>query len=137
MELHGGGTPTDWFFLAMAHWKNGDRDQARRWYDKAVDEMAKHPSSDPDLKRFRIEAELLLGIADAQMPTGPDAFARKEPRTGRGGPIIPIDATAIAVRPFPAIRFASSGFPRNSAPPTREFFASPAFWNPMRMGRVL
>ena len=36
MELGRGGNCFDWFFLAMAHWRLGQRDEARTWYDKAV-----------------------------------------------------------------------------------------------------
>jgi serine/threonine protein kinase/tetratricopeptide (TPR) repeat protein len=28
--------PSNWFFLAMAGWKVGDKEKARKWYDKAV-----------------------------------------------------------------------------------------------------
>src|SRR6185312_14914147 len=29
MSSQGGGVPFDWFFLAMAHWRLGERDKAR------------------------------------------------------------------------------------------------------------
>ena len=34
MELRKGGDSLDWFFLAMAHWQLGDKDEARKWYDQ-------------------------------------------------------------------------------------------------------
>ena len=51
------------FFLAMAHWHRGDRDQARRWYDLAVVWMAKN-ALDAELVRFRAEAKALLEPKD-------------------------------------------------------------------------
>jgi hypothetical protein len=62
MELRNGGDPTDWFFLAMAHWRLGDRDGGRAWYDRAVQWMKEHRSQDVELRCFRAEAAGLLGI---------------------------------------------------------------------------
>jgi tetratricopeptide (TPR) repeat protein len=50
------------FVLAMAHWRLGDKDQARRWYDRAVRWMDKYQPNQEELRRFRAEAEQLLGI---------------------------------------------------------------------------
>jgi WD40 repeat protein len=66
MELRQGGDSADWFFLAMAHWQLGDKDQARRWYDKAVAWMEKHQPKNEELRRFRAEAAELIGL-----PHGP------------------------------------------------------------------
>ena len=52
------------FFLSMAHWQSGDKEQARKWYERAVQWMEKHQSSNEELHRFRTEAEELLGIVD-------------------------------------------------------------------------
>jgi Flp pilus assembly protein TadD len=65
MELRQGGDSFDWFFLAMAHWQLGDKDQARKWYDQAVNAMDKNPwdRNRPQfdtLRRFRAEAEELM-----------------------------------------------------------------------------
>jgi tetratricopeptide (TPR) repeat protein len=61
--------PQKAFALAMARWKLGDKDQARRWYEKGVQWMDKKQNPDPlhflddkDLPRFRDEAAALLGI---------------------------------------------------------------------------
>jgi WD40 repeat protein len=62
MELRQGGDALDWFFLAMAHWRLGERDQARRWYEQAVRWMDKKKPLDEELRRFREEASALLGI---------------------------------------------------------------------------
>ena len=42
------------FFLAMAHWQIGhkDKDEARRWYKKAVSWMEKSKPNDDELRRF-------------------------------------------------------------------------------------
>ena len=58
-----GDNSFDFFFLAMSHWRLGNRDDARQWYDKAVAWMEKNKPNDEELKRFRAEAEELLGIA--------------------------------------------------------------------------
>jgi Flp pilus assembly protein TadD len=46
MSLRAGGDCFDWFFLAMAHWRLGDRDQARMWLDRAVQWMDRHQPHD-------------------------------------------------------------------------------------------
>jgi tetratricopeptide (TPR) repeat protein len=47
------------FFLAMAYWRLGNRDQAQTWFDQAVQWMDRHKPHD-ELRRFRAEAEALL-----------------------------------------------------------------------------
>ena len=76
MQLRAGGDASDRFFLAIAHWRKGDKEQATKWYDEAIDWMEKNKSQDQELRRFRSEAEDLLGIADARMPNGVDAFRK-------------------------------------------------------------
>jgi tetratricopeptide (TPR) repeat protein/tRNA A-37 threonylcarbamoyl transferase component Bud32 len=61
-SLRRGGDSFDWFFLAMAHWQLGRKEQARQWYDKAVSWEAKHQLQSDELSRFRAEAEELLQI---------------------------------------------------------------------------
>jgi tetratricopeptide (TPR) repeat protein len=53
---------SEWFFLAMAHWRLGDKEQARKWYDKAVEWTDKNRPGDPELRRFREEAAEVLGV---------------------------------------------------------------------------
>jgi serine/threonine protein kinase/Flp pilus assembly protein TadD len=60
MELGDGGDSFDWFFLAMAHWQLGQKEEARKWNDKAVAWMEKNRPKDEELVRFRTEAESLL-----------------------------------------------------------------------------
>jgi eukaryotic-like serine/threonine-protein kinase len=50
------------FFLAMAHWQLGNKDEARRWYDKGVEWMDRLTSTSETLSRFRAEAAELLRV---------------------------------------------------------------------------
>jgi hypothetical protein len=50
------------FFLAMAHWRLGDKEQGRKSYDQAVDWMEKNKPKDEELRQFRDEAAELLEI---------------------------------------------------------------------------
>jgi serine/threonine protein kinase/Flp pilus assembly protein TadD len=59
-SIRSGGDSFDWYFLAMVHWRLGDRDEARRQFARAVDWMNKHGPNDKELQRFRAEAEQLL-----------------------------------------------------------------------------
>ncbi|MBI3845443.1 MAG: tetratricopeptide repeat protein [Planctomycetes bacterium] len=62
VELRDGGSLEDWLFLAMAHHQLGDADDARRWYQEAVEAIEKLPSVSDERRRFRAEAEQVLGI---------------------------------------------------------------------------
>jgi tetratricopeptide (TPR) repeat protein len=62
MELRKGGDGNDWFFLAMAHWQLGEKDQARTWYDKAFQWTEKNDKGNEELQRFRKEAAELLEL---------------------------------------------------------------------------
>jgi tetratricopeptide (TPR) repeat protein len=74
-ELSKGGNSFDWFFLAMAHWQLGDKEQARTWYDQAVQWMEKNQPNDAELCRFRAEAAQLLQLTE---PTEEEKVQRKE-----------------------------------------------------------
>jgi hypothetical protein len=52
------------FYLTLAHWRLGDKAQARRWYDQARQWMDKNRSDDEGLRRLRAEATELLGIEE-------------------------------------------------------------------------
>jgi serine/threonine protein kinase/tetratricopeptide (TPR) repeat protein len=62
MSLRSGGNSFDWFFLAMAHWRLGNRDQARTWFDWAVQWMDRYKPHDDQLRRFCSEAETMLTV---------------------------------------------------------------------------
>ena len=84
MELRKGGDSFDWFFLAMAHRRIDEPDEARRWYDRAVQWMKKNQAQNEELRRFRAEAAGVLGL---------------ERRTDREGRHAPSD-DAIHADPF-------------------------------------
>src|SRR5262249_48684518 len=62
MAMRHGGDGTEWFFLAMAHWQLGDKDEARKWYGQAADWIEKNSPQNEELRRFQAEAAELLGI---------------------------------------------------------------------------
>jgi Flp pilus assembly protein TadD len=57
-----GGGSGQWFGLAVAHWQLGNKEEARRWYDKAVEWMEKNAPQDDGFRRYRAEAEQVLGV---------------------------------------------------------------------------
>lgn len=63
-QMQGWRTSYDWFFLAMAHWQLGHKDEARTWYGKAVQWMEEGHSKNTELLRFRAEAAELLGVTE-------------------------------------------------------------------------
>ena len=70
MELEKGTLESwDTFFLAMAHWQQGEKEQARRYYDRAVRWMDENQQGmdkplQEELCRFRAEAAELLGVKE-------------------------------------------------------------------------
>jgi serine/threonine protein kinase len=61
MKLQEGGDPNDWFFLAMAHARLGDRAPAHDWFARATAVLDKQPYPPEDWMRYRDEAAALLG----------------------------------------------------------------------------
>jgi tetratricopeptide (TPR) repeat protein/serine/threonine protein kinase len=61
-ELGSKGDSVEWFLLAMAHERQGNKQEARKWYDAAVKWMQKNSPNDEELRRFRAEAAELLGV---------------------------------------------------------------------------
>ena len=61
-ELPNGGDSFNWFFLAMSHEKLGDKETARRWYDRATHWKEKNQASKEKLLRLRAEAARELGV---------------------------------------------------------------------------
>jgi tetratricopeptide (TPR) repeat protein len=54
------------FFIAMAHWQLGNKSQAREWLDRSVEWVERRgpglfPAHQKELRRFRAEAEELIG----------------------------------------------------------------------------
>jgi tetratricopeptide (TPR) repeat protein/serine/threonine protein kinase len=67
MSLCKGGDSHDWFFLAMAHWQLGEKEQAHKWFDQGAEWMEINDPKNEDLRRFRGEAERLLGVNEKKM----------------------------------------------------------------------
>jgi serine/threonine protein kinase len=77
MKLRKGGDSFDWIFAAMAHWQLGEKEQARKWYERAMRWMEKNRPKGPELDRFRHEAAELLGVKELT------AGRAKEKATGK------------------------------------------------------
>jgi len=56
------GDSNDFFFLAMASWQLGQKEAARKWYDKAVQWMEKNQPKNPELVRFRRRRRSCWGL---------------------------------------------------------------------------
>jgi serine/threonine protein kinase/tetratricopeptide (TPR) repeat protein len=68
-ELYGGRLFSyNAFFLAMAHWQRGEKEQALKWYAPALVWMEKVAPKDAHLLRFRAEAAALLGLPEKLTP---------------------------------------------------------------------
>ena len=69
------------FVLAMVRWKLGQKEEARRWYDKGVkwmdEDKTRSRCEDETFVRFRDEAAAMLGI-----PLKPPAAKEKTPGKG-------------------------------------------------------
>ncbi|HXI02137.1 MAG TPA: tetratricopeptide repeat protein [Candidatus Saccharimonadales bacterium] len=61
MELRHGGDSNDYFFLAVDSFELGRLEEARTWRRKAVEWMDRNSPDNPDLKRFRAEADDVMG----------------------------------------------------------------------------
>ena len=72
-----GGDSFQWFFLAMAHWQVGNKEQARKWYDRAVEWADKNQPADAQLLRFRAEAAELLGLNKKKLIQAPGTKPEK------------------------------------------------------------
>jgi serine/threonine protein kinase/Flp pilus assembly protein TadD len=58
------GSSFNTFFLAMAYWQIGNRDEARRWYDTAVRWMEQNDPGNEELLRFRTDAAGLMDVTE-------------------------------------------------------------------------
>ena len=62
MALRKGGLPNDWFLLAMALARKGEKQKAVEWYEKAVEERRRLKMTVDDVFRLWSEAAQLLGL---------------------------------------------------------------------------
>jgi tetratricopeptide (TPR) repeat protein len=122
MSLNGGqGIPEDWFFLAMAYYKLGEKEKGQEWLTKAVQRAAGSGSAKPEWKMFRREADALWsGKEAADAPAAANRESKPAPTTGApsseptgDSAISKIDGP-FAVRPFgfgQLIRVSADPFP--------------------------
>jgi eukaryotic-like serine/threonine-protein kinase len=85
MELGKGGVAYDWFFQAMARSQRGDKDKARKWFDRAVVWTKEKDPQSAELRQFWAEASELLGQPGpaayvAGSPAGPAGEKREAAR---------------------------------------------------------
>src|SRR5439155_7959662 len=71
IDVAEGGDSYDWFFLSMTHWQLGNKKEARKWYDKGVEWMAKNKRQEEELRRFQAEAAELMGLLDPSKQSDP------------------------------------------------------------------
>ena len=73
---------SNWFFLAMARWQLGEKDQARKWFDKAVAWTKEKDPKNAELLQFWMEAAELLSQPGPNEPgpSSPTAPAVDKPR---------------------------------------------------------
>jgi WD40 repeat protein/serine/threonine protein kinase/tetratricopeptide (TPR) repeat protein len=83
---HEDSLPVVLTFLAMAHWQLGEKEEAREYYNKAMQWLQenkqlleKRMSAQEELGRFRAEAEELLGIKDEKTNHKDTKDTKKEP----------------------------------------------------------
>jgi WD40 repeat protein/serine/threonine protein kinase len=66
LELRKGDNGLGWFFLAMAHRPSGDKQDRRRWFEKAVASMDSKASQDEQFRRLRDEVAQMLATPNTQ-----------------------------------------------------------------------
>ena len=71
VELGKGRINFIWFVLAMAHWQLDQKEEARKWYDEAVEWMDKNSPQDKFLLPFRAEAAKLLDLESQAVESTP------------------------------------------------------------------
>jgi tetratricopeptide (TPR) repeat protein len=77
IKLRGGPIGYDGFFQSMARWHTGDKDEAGKWFDKAVDWTRRNAAENLVLRGFWSEAAELLRRPG---PGTPDGVAAAKPR---------------------------------------------------------
>jgi len=79
IELIKGADASNWFFLAMALWQQGENDRARTFFDKAVAWARKYAPKNAELIQFWREAAGLLGRPGPGTATPPPAELPADP----------------------------------------------------------
>jgi serine/threonine protein kinase len=78
LSLRWGSDDFDMFFLSMAHWQLGEKEEAHRWYGKAVRWTNTNRLDLSPVRAFSAEAAQLLGIEDALAPKDKASSPRKD-----------------------------------------------------------
>jgi tetratricopeptide (TPR) repeat protein len=68
MVLASGSDANDGFVIAMAHWQIGEKDEARKWFDKSVKWTKEKDPRNAGLRQFWTEAAELLGQPGPETP---------------------------------------------------------------------
>ncbi len=76
MSLRRGGDSFDWFFVALVELKRGREEEARVWYDRAVEAFQQRAPRNEELYRFQVEAALALGLPKPEAPAFSKAGSR-------------------------------------------------------------
>jgi len=61
VQKDGNSDPTNFFFLAMAHWRRGDKDQARSFFERGARLASARLANNPEWRMFWAEAAGVLG----------------------------------------------------------------------------
>jgi len=78
-NLNKGVDASNWFFLAMASWRQGERASAIGWFDKAVAWTKAKDPRNAELRQFWREAAELLGQPGPVQPAATALVIPDEP----------------------------------------------------------
>ncbi len=81
--MRGGGDAFDWFFVAMAYWDLGRKEEARSWYARAAEWTARESPEHGELRLFHDEAAAKLGLP---RPARETIEIQPRPAAGPGAP---------------------------------------------------
>ncbi len=62
----------------MAHWQLGQKEEARRWYDRAVEWMEENAPNNEECRRFQAEAATLLTAPEETTPGAKEVVAEEK-----------------------------------------------------------
>jgi tetratricopeptide (TPR) repeat protein len=91
MALRSGGDAYDWFFLAMAYWRQGAKAESLAWYKKGVEAIKTMKPHEYDLPGFKAEAEQLIGSDATQAALTNSSQPADRYRNSSQGSGVPID----------------------------------------------
>ncbi len=89
MEANQGGFAWDWYFMSMIQSHRKENEKARHWFEAACLWNAKYEPRNPELIRFREEAQTLLGIQKPEIPEQVDETMIIETLTAADPNLVP------------------------------------------------